>query len=123
MKRSILHLGMLILLVSIVGYAGAVGGTGEDTLGEPTALRLVIVPIGFQLTWKLSPQDPGKVTGSEIYRSDRASGPFERVAAVKKEVAQFVDATASKEVIYYYKVRAMAGHRSSPYSNTVTGER
>jgi len=83
----------------------------------------VIVPNGFKLTWRISPQDPGIVTGYEIVRSDRASGPFDIVATVKKEVFEYIDTTASKEIIYYYKVRARAGNIYSPFSNTVTGER
>jgi hypothetical protein len=123
MKKIVPYLGIFLLLVSVGRYASAAGEPGADALGGPTALKLVIVPNGFKLTWMLSPQDPGSVTGYEIVRADRASGPFEKVAVVKKAVSEFVDTTASKEVIYYYKVKAMAGKRSSPYSNTVTGER
>jgi hypothetical protein len=63
------------------------------------------------------------VTGYEIARSDLASGPFSKVASVDKGVSQYIDTTASKEIIYYYKVRAVAGIAYSPYSNTVTAER
>jgi hypothetical protein len=123
MKKIALYFGMLFLLVMVGGYAGAAQKPGAEELVGPLALKLVIVPNGFKLTWKLSPQDSGNVTGYEIVRSDRASGPFEKVATVGNEVSEFVDTTASKEIIYYYKVRAVAGHQSSPYSNTVTGER
>ncbi len=128
MKKTGLCIGVIFLLVSLGGYSGAVeksaaGGEKDITLGAPSALKLVIVPNGFKLTWKLSPQDPGIVTGYEIVRSDRASGPFDNVATVNKEVSEYIDTTASKEVIYYYKVRAKAGNMYSPDSNTVTGER
>lgn len=128
MKRGGWWIGAIFLLVSLCGYAGAgekstAGGEKDITLGAPTALKLVIVPTGFKLTWKLSPQDPGIVTGYEIVRSDRASGPFDNVASVNKGVSEYIDTTASKEVIYYYKVRAKAGNMYSPDSNTVTGER
>ncbi|OPY78365.1 MAG: Amylopullulanase precursor [Syntrophorhabdus sp. PtaU1.Bin153] len=91
--------------------------------GAPTMLKLAIVPKGFQLTWQLSPQDPGIVTGYEIVRSDVASGPFTRVATVDKGTSRYIDTMASPETIYYYKVRTVAGDIYSPYSNTVTGER
>jgi hypothetical protein len=127
MKKTGWCIGVIFLLVSLCGYSGAdgksAGGEKDITPGAPTALKLVIVPNGFKLTWKLSPQDPGIVTGYEIVRSDRASGPFDNVASVDKEVSEYIDTTASKEIIYYYKVRAKAGNVDSPYSNTVTGER
>ncbi len=128
MKKIGWCIGLIFLLVSLCGYSGAdeksvAGGEKDITLGAPTALKLVIVPNGFKLTWKLSPQDPGIVTGYEIVRADRASGPFDNVASVNKEVSEYIDTTASKEIIYYYKVRAKAGNIYSPDSNTVTGER
>ncbi len=128
MKKIGWRIGLIFVLVSLCGHLGAdeksaPGGEKNTTLGAPTVLKLVIVPKGFKLTWKLSPQDPAMVTGYEIVRSDRASGPFDNVAAVNKGVSECIDTTASKEIIYYYKVRAMAGNIYSPYSNTVTGER
>ena len=123
MKRRIaLGTGVIFLLLFLCGYVGALGQQNATT-EAPTALRLVIVPDGFKLSWQRSPQDPGAVTGYEIVRSDLASGPFIKVATVKKGVSEHIDTTASREIIYYYKVRAVAGSRYSPYSNTVTGER
>jgi len=128
MKKVGLGIGVIFLMVSLYGCAGANGqvaqGVGKTgSLGAPTELRLVIVPNGFKLNWKPSPEDPGAGTGYEIVRSDLASGPFTKVALVDKGVSQYVDTTASREIIYYYKVRALAGTVYSPYSNTVTGER
>jgi hypothetical protein len=91
--------------------------------GAPAALRLKIVQNGFQLSWTLSPHDPGKVTGYEIVRSDRFSGPFDSVTTVGKGISQYIDTTALPEIIYFYKVRSVAGKGYSPFSNTVTGER
>ena len=125
---SIISIGIIFLLVSFYGCAGMNGKSANTeqkniTPGAPTELRLVIVPNGFKLSWKPSPQDPGAVTGYEIVRSDLASGPFTKVATVDKGVFEYIDTTASRETIYYYKIRAMAGIAYSPYSNTVTGER
>ena len=122
MKRVALGLAIVFLLVSLYGYAG-VTGQKNVTPGAPTALKLVIVPDGFKLSWLPSPDDPGAVTGYEIARADLASGPFTSVATVKKGVSEHIDTTASPEIIYYYKVRAIAGSSFSQYSNTVTGER
>jgi len=89
----------------------------------PSALHLKIVGNGFQLTWALSPQDPGTVTGYEIVRSDRFTGPYDTVTTVGKGISQYHDTSASKEIIYFYKVRAITGKDYSPFSNTVAGER
>jgi len=126
--KKIASIVIIFILVSLYGYAGMNGKSASAeqksiSLGEPTALKLVIVPNGFKLSWKPSPEDPGTVTGYEIVRSDLASGPFTKVATVDKGVSEYIDTAASPEIIYYYKVRAVAGTVYSLYSNTVTGER
>jgi len=121
MKKIVIGVALVFLAVSICGCTVA-KGQEKVVLGEPTALKLVIVPNGFKLTWKLSAQDPGAVTGYEIVRSAMASGPFDEVAVVAKGISEYIDKTAKPE-IYYYKVRAAAGSVYSAYSNTVTGER
>lgn len=126
--KKIVSTVVILVLVSLYGCAGMNGKSGgaeqkSISPGLPTALKLVIVPNGFKLSWNLSAQDPGIVTGYEIVRSDLASGPFTKVATVDKGVFQYIDTSASREIIYYYKVRAVAGTAYSPYSNTVTGER
>jgi hypothetical protein len=127
MNKKVSSICLILLLVFLGGYSGAdgksAGGKKDVALVAPTALKLVIVPTGFKLTWELSSQDPGIVTGYEIVRSDRASGPFDIVSVVNNGVSEYIDSSASKEIIYYYKVRAKAGTLYSRYSNTVTGER
>ena len=91
--------------------------------GAPKELKLVVVPEGIKLTWKSSAQDPGIVTGYEIFRSDLANGPFDLVGTVQKGELEFLDKSASGEIIYYYKVQAVAGKERSGYSNTVSGEK
>ena len=91
-------------------------------VGSPTALRLKIVQNGFQLDWMSSPQDPGVVTGYEIVRAAVFSGPYETVGIVEKGILTFVDKTAKPEAIYFYKVRAIAGGRYSPFSREAAGE-
>lgn len=123
--------GMIAAITCLLVCLGAVAWGGGDAsskagkpLEPPTALKLVIVKNTFQLTWTPSPQDPGIVTGYEIFRSANvASGPFVKIGAVEKGVAQYTDKTAAPENIYYFKIRALAGSAKSPYSNTVTGER
>jgi hypothetical protein len=129
------HAAFLMLgaaLICSVVVAGEVtpaqeGKTAAAQAGSaaqaPSALHLKIVGNGFELNWTLSPQDPGTVTGYEIVRSDRFSGPYETVATVGKGIAQYHDTSASKETIYFYKVRAIVGNEFSPFSNPATGER
>jgi hypothetical protein len=128
MKKIGFIIGVIFLLTSFYVWAGRAGtSTGEDQTSTvpvaPTTLKIAIVQNGFKLSWNLSPQDPGMVTGYEILRSELASGPFIKVATLDKGVSQYIDATASREIIYYYKVRAIAGSMFSSDSNTVTGER
>lgn len=121
------------VLISALSFAGgkeslgisesAVAEEAGTIAGAPSGLHLMIVQNGFQLNWVLSPQDPGIVTGYEIVRADRFTGPFETVATLGKGISQYIDITASPEIIYYYKVRAVAGKEYSPFSNTVAGER
>jgi hypothetical protein len=123
---KVLVAAVVAALVSTAGCAREPGKLAQAPgapVRPPEALRLRIVPNGFQLDWKLSPQDPGAVTGYELVRSDRFTGPYDTVATVGKGKTRHVDATASREIIYFYKVRAVAGTRSSPFSNTVAGER
>jgi hypothetical protein len=68
---------------------------------------------GFQLTWKASPDDPGRVTGYQIVRATLAGGPFETIASVNKGVLTYHDATAKREIIYFYKLRAITGKDAS----------
>jgi hypothetical protein len=122
MKKAGLCILIVVLLLSLAGCAGAAGQKNAAP-GAPGGQKLVIVENGFKLTWTPSPDDPVAVTGYEIVRADLASGPFVAVGRVGKGVFEYVDTTAAREVIYYYKVRAMAGSVYSPDSNTVTGER
>ncbi len=101
--------------------AGA-GEVSSARLQAPTGLTLRIVPEGFLLSWSPSPQDPGVVTGYEIVRAAVFSGPYETVGTVSKGVFSFVDKTPRPEAIYFYKVRAIAGSRYSPYSREASGE-
>lgn len=121
MKKIVLGVAIVFLVASPCAYAGATGHKSAAP-GAPSALKLVIVPDGFKLTWN-PPANQADVTGYEIVRANLASGPFITVAKVDKGVSEYVDTTAAPENIYYYKVRAMAGTEESPYSNTVTGER
>ena len=121
MRKIVLGFAIVALLASLCAYAGATGHESAAP-GAPSALKLVIVPDGFKLSWT-PPENQTGVTGYEIVRANLASGPFLTVAKVNKGVSEYVDTTAAPENIYYYKVKAMAGTEESPCSNTVTGER
>ena len=108
----------MIILALCLPVAGHAAGAP----GAPSELKLSIEGKGFLLTWKASPDDPGSVTGYEVARAELASGPFKKIAKVKKGVLKYHDKKAKPENIYYYKVRAVAGKAYAPYSNTVTGE-
>ena len=125
------RMNKVVLVIAIFLFSGIALGAGEKpglgekinpSLGAPEALKLVIVPEGFKLVWKPSPQESEKVTGYQIVRAGFASGPFEIVGTVKKGILEFLDTTASPENIHYYKVRAVADGEFSPFSNTVAGE-
>lgn len=88
----------------------------------PSDLKLQVKGKGIVLTWKVSPDDPGNVTGYEVVRATLASGPFKQVGSVKKGTTEFFDRTAKPENIYFYKVRAVAGTTSSDFTGPVTGE-
>jgi len=118
--HSRIALALMILGLVVASYAN---GLAAKTLGPPSELKLVIQGKGFLLTWKASPDDPTTLTGYEIVRANVASGPFQAIATVGKGILKYYDGTAHPEVIYYYKVRALADKVYSGYSNTVTGER
>lgn len=92
------------------------------SLRPPSELRLTVSDRGILLAWTASPDDPGSVTGYAIARAEFASGPFETVAEVEKGVRRYLDGKAKKEIIYYYRVRAVSRDRCSSWSNTVAGE-
>jgi hypothetical protein len=90
--------------------------------GAPTKLTLDVVSSKFYLEWKLSPQDPGTVTGYEIMRATDYRGPYHKIATVNKGIWRYEDSSVSPQVIYFYKVRAVAGDRYSPYSNVAVAD-
>jgi hypothetical protein len=120
MKRVFKYFIFLFVLCCLTASAGADSG---PAVGPPSQLRLFITENGFQLTWKPSPQDPGRVTGYEIVRSGEFTGPYERLAVVKEGVHQYLDTSAAPDVVYFFKVRAMAGDEYSHFSNIAGGER
>jgi hypothetical protein len=122
MKKMLLGVA-IVFLVALLGGVTVAKGQKQAALAAPTSLKLMIVPNGFKLSWKPAAEASGAVTAYEILRADLASGPFTAVAKVDKGVSEYVDTTAAPEIVYYYKVRAVAGAEASPDSNTVTGER
>lgn len=137
MRLFLQALGLLLLsglFAACVGSKGvketataeSVGRSADEQKrmppGAPAGLRLVAVSSGIRLAWRLSPQDPGSVTGYEIVRATIFSGPYEVLARVGKGVFTYTDTTAAAENIYFYKVRAMAGDLYSPFSKEAAAE-
>ena len=69
--RHIISILLGLLTISALCCAAEPGGLRQETavtgdiaaeVGAPTALHLRIVRDGFQLTWAISPQDPGTAT-------------------------------------------------------------
>jgi hypothetical protein len=129
-RRQVFLCVTFCFLLSTVALAGTTvvkdpmaGEKVNPSVSPPSRLRIDIVPSGFQLHWKGSAQDPGKVTGYEIVRALAFSGPFTRVTMVKSGVLAYIDRTVSPDQIYFYKVRAIAGDEYSHFSNLAAGER
>ena len=110
-------------LVMILLAATSVLSEQAPGTRPPEGLKLSISEKGVLLMWKASADDSGKVTGYEIARAELASGPFKTIGKVGKGVLQFTDKKAKKEIIYYYKVRAVLRGGHSDWSNAVAGER
>lgn len=129
--RPAIFIPLGAVLISAFCYAAEEQGQSKEpaavnetvgAIGAPAALNLRIVRNGFQLSWALSPQDPGAVTGYEIVRAAVFSGPYETVGTVNRGISSFVDGTVKPEAIYFYKVRAVAGSLYSPFSREAAGE-
>jgi hypothetical protein len=89
----------------------------------PTGLTLMPSISGLYLTWTASPNDPGCVTGYEIYRATSAGGVGSTIGTVNVGILKYNDTTATAGTTYYYKVRAVAGSEFSPYTSEVNGKR
>jgi hypothetical protein len=123
MRRNGWKIGAVLVLILFMMTVSNVMSQQADVIKPPTALKLAVSEKGILLTWGASTDDPGVVTGYEIARAELASGPFKTVAKVKKGAVKYLDKKAKKEIIYYYRVRAVAGNKYSEWSNTVSGER
>lgn len=95
----------------------------------PEKLILKAVSAGINLFWQAVPQDPGCATGYEIARSTTSGGPYSTLAKVNAGTAnaagtiRYTDTTITPGIMYYYKVRAIAGTEYSPFSNEVSGKK
>ncbi len=89
----------------------------------PTNLSVIPSTSGLYLTWTLSLNDPGCVTGYEIARATSAGGVFSTVGTVEKGVVKYNDTSAAAGTTYYYKVRAAAGTEYSIYTAEASGKR
>ena len=118
------HAGKVITILSFILLFAAAAHAAAAAPAAPEGLTVTIAgEKGFLLKWKASAADPGTVTGYEIVRANVASGPFKKVGKVKKGVFEYHDKAAKPEIIYFYKVRAVAGKSYSDYSQPAAGER
>jgi len=90
--------------------------------GPPSDLVLDVLAGALFLRWKLSPDDPGTVSGYQILRATDYWGTYVSIAKVEKGVSHYEDKTVSPKAIYYYRVRAIAGSLYSVFSNTAVGD-
>lgn len=130
MKRAVPAFLIFILLmcgraVSAQGVSQGLSGKGnvKPAILAPVELRLFVDHNGLKLSWKISPQDAGKVTGYEIVRSNSFGGPYRMLDSVNQDIHQYVDLSASPGIVYFYKVRAVAGSEYSHFSNIAGGEK
>ncbi|MGD0886025.1 MAG: fibronectin type III domain-containing protein [Thermodesulfovibrionales bacterium] len=100
----------------------AASDADKSVPGKPTELTLDVAAGVLHLDWHLSPQDPGMVTGYEIVRATDYRGAYDRIGTVGKGISHYEDLSASPRVIYFYKVRAIAGDKYSPFSNVAVGD-
>ena len=133
-EKLIRSLLAILLIFGMNSFAtGAGGETAKQSCPQaaatsggnpeaPSALTLSRVPAGFLLKWTPSVQDQGRRIGYEIVRAASFSGPYVVVGTVTNGANSFRDTTVAPENIYYYKVRAIAGDKHSPFSKPAAGE-
>lgn len=89
--------------------------------GTPTGLTILPVAEGLELSWSPSPE--ADLAGYRVLRTV-GPGPAEPLAEVAPNQTQFVDKTAARAVVYFYRLVAFdhAGNASPP-SEAVEGVR
>ncbi len=136
--KHFVHVMISCLILSSAVFSSADGTRGEGGSGSPGSvtyaaeiksipgppsdLVLDVLPGALFLRWKLSPDDPGTVSGYEILRATDYWGSYVSIAKLEKGVSHYEDKTVSPKTIYYYRIRAIADSRYSGYSNTAVGD-
>jgi hypothetical protein len=127
-------MSMILFVCLIVPAAAGTGKAGvatqpveqgsdmPTTLAAPTHLQVKVVPSGLELSWDAAPPANIVATGYEIFRSKNYSGPYVSIALVDWKVLRYVDASASAETVYFYRVSTRANGKRSDYSVIATGE-
>jgi hypothetical protein len=119
-KRVLIQILLAILLLASNSHACAEAAV--NTPGTPIGLKALVSGKSVILTWKAPAEGADLVEGYEIVRAALASGPFEKMGQVGLHVLTFTDTSARKEIIYFYKVRAVGKEAGSPYSQPVAVE-
>jgi hypothetical protein len=72
------------------------------------------------LVWKLSPQDPGCVTGYRLLRSETPNGETTEIAILGQGVEKTVDGTVEPGKTYYYKIQTLSDIANSEFTPEVS---
>lgn len=104
--------------VAMIGMSLGCGSSpgSAPSLAAPSNLTASILSGGAHLTWKDNSADE---TGFEIERKD-SGGQFVKAYSVTFDIAQYHDAQVAAGAMYTYRVRAVAGDRTSDYSNEMS---
>ncbi|WP_158559120.1 fibronectin type III domain-containing protein [Deminuibacter soli] len=89
--------------------------TGGAVPTAPTNLTATAVSFNkINLSWT----DTSSIeTGTEIYRSTSAAGPYVTVATLKAGKTTYSDTTVQASTTYYYKIKDVGAYGSSPYND------
>lgn len=120
MRAAIPTISCLLLLVAspTLGFSQEMETTEELLLDlrSPQNLRGADTPNdpggSITLYWDVSPDDP-EIDYYEILRCVTVDGEYSLVGSVSKGVTSFIDTGVSDRESYFYKIRAVAGARSS----------
>lgn len=91
----------------------------------PTGIKSTVLDQKIRISWDNAEQDPGCVTGYEIWRSEELNGTYVKLAVITPDLkANFYEYDDSAVVAgkkYYYKIRTVVDNSYSSYSAIADG--